>query len=98
MAKEYERRLSRGHAGLPYRPFLYHLEQIQDLLLINDLNRILYYDRRSIGIHHPQLLKTINIMPDGEKPEWRVEEAELLRWMQHMGFRQVLYRTQRRHK
>jgi len=98
MAKDYERPLNRASAGLPYRPFLYHLDQIQDLLLINDLNPILYYDRRSTGIHKPQLLKAINVMPEGVKPEWRIEEAELLRWMQHMGFRQVYYRTERRHR
>jgi len=84
----------RDEAGLPYRPFLYHLDQIQDLLLVYDLTPLMYWDRRSTGIHHPQLIKAVNIMPDGQKPEWRVEEAELLRWMRHMGF-QIFYRKKR---
>lgn len=89
-----KRRETDPRRGLPYRPYLYHLDQIQDLLLLDDLNPLLYWDRRSTGIHHPYLLKTINIMPDGQKPEWRVEEAELLRWMRHKNFR-IWYRETR---
>jgi hypothetical protein len=80
--------------GLPFRPFLYTLDQLQDLLLISDLNPIIYWDGRSVGIPHPYLIKAINIMPNGVKPEWRVEEAELLRWMRHKNFR-IFYRERR---
>lgn len=85
---------NRFDRGLPFRPFLYTLDQIQDLLLVNDLNPLLYWDGRSTGIHKQFLIKTINIMPDGVKPEWRVEEVELLRWMRHKNFR-LLGRTAR---
>lgn len=81
-------------AELPFRPFLYHLDQIQDLLLINDLNPLMHWEGRSTGIHHPAKLKAVNLMPDGEKPEWRVEEAELVRWMVSRGF-QIFYRPTR---
>lgn len=82
-----EPKVNRASLGLPYRPFLYTLDQIQDLLLVNDLNPLLYWDKRSTGVHHMYLIKTVNIMPDGVKPEWRVEEAELLRWMRHKNFK-----------
>jgi hypothetical protein len=81
-------------AELPYRPFLYTLSQIQDLLLIDNLTPLIYWDGRSTGIHHPHLLKAVNLMPDGEKPEWRVEEAELVRFMVNRGF-QIFYRPTR---
>jgi hypothetical protein len=45
-------------------------------------------------MHHPYLIKAINIMPNGVKPEWRIEEAELLRWMRHKNFR-IFYRERR---
>lgn len=83
-----------GRRGLPYRPFLYTLDQVQDLLLVADLTPLLYYDRRSTGIHKAHQILTVNIMPDGQKPEWRVEEAELLRWMRNRGFR-IWYRETR---
>ena len=85
----------RDQLGQPYRPFLYTLEQIQDLLLLDDLNPFLYYDRRSVGIHHPPFLRTINLSPDGVAPAWRVEEEELIRWMHNRGFR-VMSRYERR--
>lgn len=84
----------RPQAELPYRPFLYHLDQIQDLLLINDLTPLMFWEKRSVGIHPPHLLKAVNLMPDGTKPEWRVEEGELVRWMINRGF-QILYRPTR---
>ena len=84
----------RAKAGLPFRPFLYHLDQVQDLLLINDLNPLIYWDRRSTGIPYPYLIKAVNIMPPSEKPQWRVEEVELLRWMRYQGF-QIFHRTAR---
>lgn len=85
---------NRTTLGLPYRPFLYTLDQIQDLLLVADLQPLLFWDRRSTGIHNPKLIKTINIMPDGVTPQWRVEEVELIRWMRIKGFR-IFYRTNR---
>jgi hypothetical protein len=89
-----EQRETDARRGLPFRPFLYTLDQIQDLLLISDLTPIIFWDGRSTGMHHPYLIKAINIMPNGVKPEWRVEEAELLRWMRHKNFR-IFYRERR---
>lgn len=86
--------MDRGKYRLPYRPFLYTLDQIRDLLLVNDLNPVIHWDKRSTGIHQKNKIKAVNIMPDGTKPEWRVEEAELLRWMRHMDF-QIFYRSSR---
>jgi hypothetical protein len=82
--------IDREKMGLPFRPFLYTLSQIQDLLALEDLTPLLYYDSRTIGIHNPKTIRTINIMPDGVQPEWRVEEAELIRWMRHTGFKILL--------
>ncbi len=87
--------IDREKMGLPFRPFLYTLDQIQDMLMVNDLNPMLHFDKRSTGIHHNEHLKAINLAPEGCTPEWRVEEAELLRWMQFKGFH-ILRRSTRR--
>jgi len=77
--------------GLPRRPFLYSLEQIAGLLsLSSDTLKAyyLYYVGRSVGIPRKDRLKAIQVAPcECGREEWRVEEAELLRWMKVMGLR-----------
>lgn len=74
---------------LPPRPFLYTLDQVADLLVV-DLSEIhkkyIYFHGRSTGVKSPKQLAARNIAPDGERPEWRVEEMELIRWFRHTGF------------
>lgn len=89
--------MDRDKMGLPYRPFLYTLDQISDLLQLpmSKLSGMIHYDGRTVGIHHPDNLVARNLMPDGQTPEWRVEELELIRFMKMRGFR-TMYRPDRR--
>lgn len=76
--------------GLPPRPFLYTLDQISVLLDLkeNTLNqRYVYFEGRSIGTRRKDLLAARNIAPDTDKPDWRVAERELVRWMKVKGFK-----------
>lgn len=77
--------------GLPPRPFLYTLDQISTILNV-DLNTVkvkyIYYEGRSTGRKSVRLLEARNIEPNRhEKPDWRVAERELIRWMKVMGFK-----------
>lgn len=77
--------------GLPPRPFLYTLDQISVILNISQSDvgrRYVYYEGRSTGARSVRLLVARNINPDPEdKPDWRVAERELIRWMKTMGFK-----------
>jgi hypothetical protein len=76
--------------GLPPRTFLYTLDQISTLIdvTLHTLRRdYVYYEDRSTGIPHKDLIRARNIAPTGLPPDWRVAENELVRWMRHKGFR-----------
>lgn len=77
--------------GLPIRPFLYSPDQIASILGVteNTVRTVyLFYDRRSIGRPSPNLMTARNITPDArDKPEWRVAEKELIRWLKRKGFK-----------
>lgn len=50
--------------------------------------RYTYYEGRSTGVMSTRLLLARNIEPDrSERPDWRVPERELIRWMKVMGFK-----------
>jgi hypothetical protein len=76
--------------GLPPRPFLYTLDQVAYLIQIEEstLRRsYLHYEGRSVGAPARGVIVTRNIAPVGLKPEWRVAERELVRFMKFKGFR-----------
>lgn len=76
--------------GLPYRPFLFTVDQISVLLDIDEktiLAKYLYFEGRSIGGRSRDLMIARNIAPPDDKPEWRIAERELVRWMRYKGFR-----------
>jgi hypothetical protein len=77
--------------GLPPRPFLYTLDQISTILnvpLRTVKEKYVYYEGRSTGRRAIRLLEAKNIEPDeSAKPDWRVAERELIRWMKVMGFK-----------
>ncbi len=76
--------------GLPTRAFLYTLDQVSEMLAI-PLPRLrqshVHFDRRTVGGKNPDKIMARNIAPFGEDPEWRVAEAELVRWLKRKGFR-----------
>lgn len=76
--------------GLPPRPFLYTLDQLSVMLDIPE-ERIrkgyIYFEGRSIGSRHKDLMVARNIAPANERPDWRVAEREFVRWMRTKGYR-----------
>lgn len=77
--------------GIPPRPFLWTLDQIATILSLEtaalQASSYIYYEGRSIGLPSKQLMIARNIAPDDKKPEWRIAERELLRWMRVKGFK-----------
>ncbi len=78
--------------GLPPRPFLYTLDQVQGLLGYSSLahmkKTLVHFDKLSNGATNKKKLLARNIAPDdAEKAEWRISERELIRWMRAHNFR-----------
>jgi hypothetical protein len=76
--------------GLPIRPFLYTIDQIASLLELSVpvvKQQYLHYEGRQVGVRAYAKMRAHNIAPDGEKPEWRVTEEELIRWLRFKGFK-----------
>lgn len=78
----------RDRIGLPPRIFLYTIDQVAQLLSLTQpyvKNTLLFYDRREPGLTPKTRLRAINIAPEGETPEWRVAERELIRYLRSRG-------------
>lgn len=76
--------------GLPPRPFLYTLDQIATILSVSISSiekKYIYFEGRSIGHKVKDEMIARDISPHGSRPEWRVAEQELIRWMRYKGFR-----------
>lgn len=76
--------------GLPVRPFLYSIDQLAGLLSVEESairKTYLHYDGRMPGVPDKHRLRAVNIAPPDSKPDWRVAERELVRWMRFKGFR-----------
>lgn len=86
-------RYDQESVGLPFRPFLYTLDQIASMLDLSDmvLRGLVFYDNRSIGAKKADQILARNIAVLGNSPDWRVTEVELIRWMKKRRFR-VYYR------
>lgn len=84
-----------GDTKLPPRAFLYAPEQIAQMLNVAEhtVRNHLYYEGRSTGIKSPDRLRAINVAPDAEKPIWRIEENEVVRWFRYRGIRLYEYRS-----
>lgn len=77
--------------GLPPRVFLYTLDQVAELLampLRTLRTKHVYFEGYSLGGVKAFLMIARNIAPPGdEKPDWRIAENELVRWMKFKHFR-----------
>lgn len=76
--------------GLPVRPFFYTIDQLSVILVVSS-NQIrtnyLHYEGRSVGAPSRDKMVARNIAPADQKPEWRVAERELIRWLRRKGFK-----------
>lgn len=84
----------RTKLNLPARPFLYTLDQIGVILSMTEasLKRSghCFFTGRQPGRPLPDEIRCINIAQGHtDKPDWRVEEKELIRWMKRKGFTYV---------
>lgn len=85
-----ETRTPAQRRGLPPRPFLYTVDQLSVILQLSETilhQQYLYHQGRDVGIKQKWHMETVNISPPDSKPEWRVRETELIRWMKHKGFK-----------
>lgn len=80
--------------GLPFRAILYTLDQVATMLNIRQQElelKYIHFDGRSIGARHPSLIMARNVAPPGVKPEWRINEQEIVRWCRSKRFK-IVYR------
>lgn len=79
--------------GLPVKVFLYTLDQVALMLALDEgylADRgLVHYLGRSTGTPSRDQLKAKNIMPPDQKPDWRIAEAELIRYCKRRGI--VIY-------
>lgn len=76
--------------GLPVREFMYTVDQIAFLLSVTERylkENLIHYSGRSLGACPRDRMEAVNIAPDGEKPEWRIAEKHLKRWMRFKGWK-----------
>lgn len=76
--------------GLPPKPFFYTIDQVAYLLSIEERSlraHYLHYHGRSVGAPPRDKIVARNLSPAGIKPEWRIAERELVRYMKFKGLR-----------
>lgn len=77
--------------GLPPKVFHYTLDQISvmfDLTESNIKRYYLFYEGRSVGVQPKDKMLAVDIShADADKPDWRISEKELARWMRHKKIR-----------
>ena len=78
----------RDEIGLPPRIFMYTPDQIAGMLQLTEAyvrSTLLFYDRREPGLTPRSKMRSVNIAPEGETPEWRVTEREFIRYLRSRG-------------
>ena len=73
---------------MPPRIFMYTPDQIGSMLEVTEAtvkSKILFYDKREPGLAPRTKMRAVNIMPEGETPQWRVTEREFIRYLRHKG-------------
>lgn len=77
--------------GLPVRVFLYTLDQVAMMLALSEsylrTRGLVYFHGRNTGAPKPDQLKATNIAPPESPPDWRIAEAELIRYCKRRGIR-----------
>ena len=69
---------------LPVHTFLYTIDQIAYMMNVSEKHlrdKTIWYIGREYGHFNVMRLKAINIRSHGDKPEWRVEEQEFIRFL-----------------
>lgn len=83
----------RETVNLPVRPFLFTLDQIGTLLNVTEervrTGGYVFFAGRTAGVKSKDEMLAVNIAPQNQKPEWRIEERELIRWLKRKGFQVI---------
>jgi hypothetical protein len=83
--------MDRRDVGLPVREFMFTIDQIAFLLDVTEpylKQDLIHYEGRSVGACPKDKLLAVNIAPDSApKPEWRIAERHLKRWMRFKGWK-----------
>jgi len=77
-------------AQLPPRFFLYTLDQVATIVNMTEAtlkNTYVHFDGRSVGARPHSKLMARNIAQPGTKPEWRIAENEVVRWLRYNNFK-----------
>lgn len=76
--------------GIPVRLFLFTIDQLATMLAVDEAQikrSYLHYEGKSVGARPRDKMWARNVAPEGEKPEWRITERELIRWARMKGFK-----------
>lgn len=76
--------------GLPPVTFLYTLDQIAVMLQVPEervRSTLVHYHMRSTGRKSPHQMLARNIADPAENPDWRIPQAEFVRWLKLKGIR-----------
>lgn len=77
--------------GLPVREFMYTLDQIAFMLELGEKKLrtdYVHFEGRSVGVCPRDRMLAVDISPDdAARPEWRVAERHLKRWMRFKGWK-----------
>ncbi len=82
--------------GLPPITFLYTLDQVASMVNM-DLETFtltyVWYHNRSTGVRYPRNMVARNLAEPHETPDWRIAQAEFIRWLKYMGFKVTKFGT-----
>lgn len=81
--------MSAVNSGLPVRSFLYTLDQVATLIEVKPKalkDQHIFFYGRTPGHRPLDKILARNINDPGERPDWRVAEQELIRWLRRKGF------------
>lgn len=76
--------------GLPPVTFFYTLDQIASMLVMPlgvFAAKYVYLMGRTVGVKTPHEMTARNIAKPGDKPDWRIPQAEFVRWLKLKGFK-----------
>lgn len=76
--------------GLPPVTFLYTLDQIANMLLMpvdSFVTQHVYFMMVTTGRKTPHEMMARNIAKPGKEPDWRIAQAEFVRWLKLKGFK-----------
>ena len=75
--------------GIPLRTFFYTIDQLAVMLNISEaaLMKSHIFTEREPGYQPKWKMRAVNIATPHDRPDWRVADKELIRWLKFKGFR-----------